>query len=388
VPNETLRPSPLPPLSPQRAVAFAQTAVLIIDDDPVYRSLLRGLCHKIGVGRIAEAADGEQGLACLGAVRPDLILLDIVMPGIDGLEVCRRLRTLPHMADTAVLIQTDQKDEARKLAGFAAGATDYITKPLSVPECTARVQTHLANALNTRRLSAFHARIDGQLSIARDYLTALLPNPAAAQQLAARNGFALEVRQRYHAEIGGDLWYIHELAPGKILIILLDPNTEGIAGAINALRVDTVLRELWRTITDPQKLLQALDRAMAESPCGRLFASVTAVVLDHAAKSLWYTASGNPYPIFCRGQHAATLVSGGLPLGSGLATLELHHLALQSQDCLLLHSDGWPNLAAADNPLDLIHPQLQRTGLVLPDLLSPESAPTDDVTLISIRVLG
>jgi phosphoserine phosphatase RsbU/P len=362
------------------------TTVFIIDDDPVYRTLLRDVCASLGVSRILEATNGPQALAAMEKIIPDLVLLDIMMPEMDGLEVCRRLRARPELAETAILIQSGLTDDHKRLKGYEAGATDYVTKPLQRDEFRARVSVQLRNAVNRRRLVEFHDRIEGHLNTAQQLLTALLPDLAVAKETARRNGFALSVQQRQHEEIGGDLWYLHELAPGKILVILLDPNVPGLAGAMNALRVDTVLRELWRSMRDPQHLLRALDRAMAESPCGRLFASVTAIVLDQTAGLMWYTASGNPYPIFCRDQHATTLISGGLPLGSGLAALELNHLSIKTGDSLVLHSDGWP--PQNEHPVELLQTVLQSgRPLEAESLPIAQSQLYDDATIITLRRL-
>jgi len=374
--------------SPQSAALssddFKHTTVLIIDDDPVYRMLLRDVCHKLKIGTIVEATDGEQGLGCVEAIKPDLIFLDIMMPGLDGIAVCRALRDMPVTADTAILIQTGVTDEAKRLEGFQAGATDYITKPLQIPEFTARTKTHLRNALYARHLSEFRARIDGHLNIANRFLTALLPDAQAARELAARNGFELTIAQRKHEEIGADLWYLHEISPGKLLLIILDPNASGLTGAINALRVDTVLREIWRTIHDPQQLLRALDFVMAESPCGRLFASVTAAVIDRHEGTIWYTSSGNPYPVLCQNQQVTALVSGGLPLGSGMASLDLHQATMEPHDILVLHSDGWP-IKGLSTPLDLIS-QALATGLVdATDLIAAMPHTNDDATIITLK---
>lgn len=374
------------PLAPD-ATEFKHTSVLIIDDDPVYRILLRDICHKLGIGRIAEAADGQQGLDSLPLTRPDLIVLDIMMPGIDGIEVCRRLRAMREFSDTAVLIQTGLTDEVKRMAIFQAGANDVVSKPLNLPEFMARMRTHLRQAITLRRLGTFHQRLTNHLTTANSLLTAQLPDPGAAAELAQRNGFNLSVARWQHEEIGGDLWYVNEISPGRLLLILLDPNVPGLAGAINALRIDTILRELARHHSDPQQLLRALDRVMVASPCGRLFASVTAVVVDHADKALWYTASGNPYPIFCRGKQVAALVSGGLPLGSGLATLDLKHISMNPGDMLVLHTDGWP-ARAHENPLDIIQAALETGKADATTLANSSERNNDDVTILTLQHAG
>jgi sigma-B regulation protein RsbU (phosphoserine phosphatase) len=363
---------------------FEHTSVLIIDDDAVYRTLLRDVCKKLGIGTIAEAVDGEQGLQLHATLNPDLVLLDIMMPGIDGLEVCRRLRARAGTTDTAILIQTGVTDEARRMEGFQAGANDIVSKPLNITEFMARVRTHLRNAVYRHNLATFHHRIEAHLDIANNLLAALQPDTQAAKDLAHRNGFELTVTSKRHEEISGDLWYLHEIYPGRLLCIILDTNSAGLAGAINALRIDTALRQIWRQHDDnPQNLLKALDTIMAESPCGKLFASVTAVILDSNKEELWYTGSGNPYPILCHDNQIEALMSGGLPLGSGCAPLEMSQHSLKTGDTLILHTDGWP--VGTTNPLDEIQTAFQQGTISAAKLINDQSPTTDDITIITLQ---
>ena len=113
--------------------------VLVVDDEPHIRTVLRGYLQADGF-EVAEAADGASALAALRDRPPDLVLLDVMMPGIDGLEVLRRLRTF---SDTYVILVTARAEEVDKLVGLGVGADDYITKPFSPREVTARVKAVL-----------------------------------------------------------------------------------------------------------------------------------------------------------------------------------------------------------------------------------------------------
>ena len=381
-----MKPPPRPaPSSAATTAEFAHTTVLIIDDDPTYRFLLRGLCTKLGIGVIEEADDGARGLEAAQRLNPDMILLDIMMPGINGIEVCRALRAQPETANTAILIQTGAASESERMEGFNAGATDVLTKPLNLAEFTVRVRTHLRNALYTRELTDYRERLATHIEIARGFIEGVMPDIAAAQDCAQRNGFELLTAQRTAEEIGGDIWYLHEIAPGKLLLLLIDASAHGLAGAINALRVDTLLRELRLHHADPKELLLALDNAMAQSPCGRLFAAVTAAILDNNEGAIWYAASGNPYPILYRNNDAQALASGGLPLGSGFVTLELNRIDFDYDDVLVLHTDGWPSQIDV-NPAVLIKHVLN-TGALNPDALIGSDPINDDITLLTIRRL-
>jgi DNA-binding response OmpR family regulator len=109
--------------------------VLVVDDEPHIRDVLRGYLQADG-HRVLEAASGEDALATLGTEHVDLVLLDVMLPGIDGLETLRRLRT---GSNVFVILVTARAEEVDTLIGLAVGADDYVTKPFSPREVAARV---------------------------------------------------------------------------------------------------------------------------------------------------------------------------------------------------------------------------------------------------------
>lgn len=113
--------------------------VLVVDDDPHIRQLLVFALEKAGLGA-REAADGEAALASVDRERPDLVILDINMPRMDGLEVCRRLRA---QGDLPILFLSSRDDEIDRVLGIELGGDDYVVKPFSPREVVARVQAIL-----------------------------------------------------------------------------------------------------------------------------------------------------------------------------------------------------------------------------------------------------
>ncbi|MET4705788.1 response regulator transcription factor [Frigoribacterium sp. UYMn621] len=113
--------------------------VLVVDDEPQIRTVLRGYLEAEGYD-VAEAADGAEALAALREDPPALVLLDVMLPGIDGLEVLRQLRGF---SDAYVILVTARAEEVDKLVGLGVGADDYVTKPFSPREVTARVKAML-----------------------------------------------------------------------------------------------------------------------------------------------------------------------------------------------------------------------------------------------------
>jgi diguanylate cyclase (GGDEF)-like protein len=155
--------------------------VLIVDDTPANVGILVEYLEDRQV-RVAVAQEGEEGLARAEFVQPDLILLDVMMPGLDGFETCRRLKASAATRDIPVIFMTALTETPDKLAGFAAGGVDYVTKPFQIDEVWARVTTHLALRSAQRRLAeqntqlqqeiALRVRAEADLQAANDLLEA------------------------------------------------------------------------------------------------------------------------------------------------------------------------------------------------------------------------
>jgi len=122
---------------------------MIVDDDADARALLTGFLTAEGL-EVTAADSGEAALALLSHDFPDLILLDAIMPGLDGFETCRRIKARPEAAHVPVIFMTGLSDPDHVVAGFAAGGVDYVTKPLSLAVLAARMRVHIANARTTR----------------------------------------------------------------------------------------------------------------------------------------------------------------------------------------------------------------------------------------------
>ncbi|MFE5585893.1 response regulator transcription factor [Kitasatospora sp. NPDC056531] len=116
--------------------------ILVIDDDPTVAEVVAGYLTRAG-HRVDRAADGDGGLALARAHRPDLLVLDLMLPGIDGLEILRRLRASEDGAGLPVVMLTAKGDEADRILGLELGADDYVTKPFSPRELVLRVQSVL-----------------------------------------------------------------------------------------------------------------------------------------------------------------------------------------------------------------------------------------------------
>lgn len=115
------------------------TKVLVVDDEESLVKLVQGYLEREGF-EVSTADNGEEALALAGKEQPDLVVLDVMLPGIDGIEVCRRLR---QFSDAYVMLLTARTEEIDKIVGLSVGADDYLTKPFSPRELVARVKAML-----------------------------------------------------------------------------------------------------------------------------------------------------------------------------------------------------------------------------------------------------
>ena len=362
---------------------FSRAHIVIIDDDPTNRVLLRNVCEKIGIGIIDEAEDGVVALELVARFQPDLILLDIRMPRMDGLELMSQLRANPAFDRLSILVQTGLQSEDDRVKCFNLGATDVVSRPFHLAELKARITAHLRSAISSRVLFDFRNRIQAHIEITHSFLDAILPETEKAETLTQKHGLRLASIYRPHDEIGGDLWSLHHIDEDRLGLILVDASAHGLAGAINALRVDCLVQEYLEELHDPGAFLNKLDAAMAKISFGQLFAGAFAMTFNNKTGEIRHAGSGIPYPLHATGGNFVELKTRGLPLGSGVVSLTTASTTLAEGDTLVLYSDGWSESISGD-PLDILSKaNLKRHDLA--ESLVPDEPLIDDLTLITLQ---
>ncbi|MEM6346161.1 MAG: response regulator transcription factor [Bacteroidota bacterium] len=145
---------------------MAQKKILIVDDEIDILDLLEYNLEKEGY-EVIKAMDGEEAIATAAKTKPDLILLDIMMPRLDGIETCRRLRELPDMEQVYVVFLTARSEEYSEVAGFEAGADDYIAKPIKPRVLLSRIRAIMRRDTKNREEAGNVLRIH-DLEIVQD----------------------------------------------------------------------------------------------------------------------------------------------------------------------------------------------------------------------------
>jgi len=320
---------------------LAEARVLVVDDSRTGRSILERFMRWAGVGQVELAGDGAEGLAKLEHFGPDLLLLDVAMPVLDGREMCRRLRADPRFADLPVIFQTALVSDHDRVACFEAGGSDIILKPLNYGETISRVRLHLEKQHMLRELKSFRRRIEQDLVAARSMQLSLIPQPAEMEKVAARTGLSIEAFFEPSSELGGDFWSLMDLPGGRAGVLVADFSGHGIPAAINTFRMHTVLEQLRHEDLAPADWLAFMGARLKDLLPPGQFATAFFGVVDVAAGTLTYAGAGHPPPVLVTPAGPVLLDASGVFLGVlGDPTYEQRTVSLPTGWGLLAYSDA------------------------------------------------
>jgi sigma-B regulation protein RsbU (phosphoserine phosphatase) len=323
--------------------------VLVIDDSDDSRELIGRYLERAGYEVLA-AMDGQGGLAKAYAADPDLILLDIMMPGMDGYEVCETLKKGARTRDIPVIFLSGLGESRDKIRGLEIGGADYITKPFDRGE--ALVRTHLKISRLTkevmtanRELVEKQQRLDEDLQAAAGIQQSLLP-----KLLPTTAAFDMAWKYIPSEAIGGDIFNVFPLDGDgeRLAFYMLDVSGHGVPSALVTVSVSQSLQPLsgWiiknkNNIASPGEVLTALDR---EYPLERFDKYFTMVygILDAGKGVLTYSGAGHPPPVHLHERSPYDLLDKGGPIIGlgGRVPFEEEAVSLTVGDKVIIYTDG------------------------------------------------
>jgi serine phosphatase RsbU (regulator of sigma subunit)/anti-sigma regulatory factor (Ser/Thr protein kinase)/HPt (histidine-containing phosphotransfer) domain-containing protein len=328
--------SPSPAELPIGVKDLSERRVLIVDDVRANVDLLVAALR--GEYKISVALDGETALRVAEIRLPDLILLDIMMPTMDGYEVCRRLKRSPATRDIPVVFLTSLKDTEHKAKAFELGAADYVTKPFVMLEVQARVRALL-------RARAYQETVrellDSELRVAREIQMGLVPHDFS--RLTAGDGPDLFACLEPARAVGGDLYDVFRLDDRRLALVLGDVSGKGIPAALFMVMTLTLVRSIARLTSRPEEVLTRVNEALSADNPSSMFVTLFFAVLDCPTGRLSYASGGHLPPLLLRrGEAPRPLFAQGGPLMGALAgrTFSSAEIQLEPGDLVLAYTDG------------------------------------------------
>lgn len=320
-----------------------QNLILVVDDTPLNISVITGALKD--TYRTKVATSGAKALAIAAAdEKPDLILLDVMMPEMDGYEVCRRLKDDPTTREIPVIFLTAQTDAEDETRGFQVGAVDYVHKPFSPAVMKARVYTHLALRETREKLARQLLAIQKELETARLIQQSILP-----QTVPQIDGLDIAARYVPMTSVAGDFYDFIVVDNKHVGILVADVSGHGMPAALIASMLKIALAAQSAHAGDPARVLHGLNQAL----CGKFqhhYVTAAYMFVDMEKRTLSYAGAGHP-PLLMWG--AASLgvrdvTENGLFLGMfDSATYSSVKVPLAPGDRGLLYTDG---ISETNNP--------------------------------------
>jgi sigma-B regulation protein RsbU (phosphoserine phosphatase) len=329
-------PAPRPP-----AAGVPKGNLLIVDDKPANLRLLASMLVEQGY-KVRSAINGSLALTATRAAPPDMILLDINMPEMNGYEVCERLKADEDTHDIPIIFISALDEIQDKVKAFTVGGVDYITKPFQLEEVLARVETHLALRRLQKQLQDANSRFEQELALAAEIQASFLPS-----ELPKLPGWQLTATLIPARETSGDFYDVIPLSNGRLGLVVADVTDKGTGAALYMALSRTLIRTYAVEFeTQPELAFNAAHRRILADTETNQFVTVFYGILDAATGTLTYANAGhNPPYLFSKDGSDAIqeLDNTGPPLGLRMfkdVTWEQRTAQLAPGDVLVLYSDG------------------------------------------------
>jgi sigma-B regulation protein RsbU (phosphoserine phosphatase) len=312
--------------------------ILLVDDNPTNLQVLFKTLEGRGYNLLI-AKNGETALAVAKKALPELILLDIMMPDVDGYEVCRRLKKDSTTSEIPVIFLSALDDTKDKVKGFHLGAVDYISKPFQADEVIARVNTHITIYRLRREVQAQKDALERELEVVAKVQYDLLP-----KRLPEIKGMKLAAYYKTSRYAGGDYYDIIELPDERWGFMVADAEGHSAPAAVRMAMTCALLRGYPGAASDPDEVLKDLNKTLCEV-VGMSFITAIFAVYDGRDNSLRIVKAGHMNPLLHRPSKGETIeipCEGTYAMGiEQYDEVPVTEIKLQSGDRLLFYTDGF-----------------------------------------------
>ncbi len=387
----------------------SQITVLYVEDEPVIReSLLRSLKRRVKT--VYVACNGEEGLNLFKTQKPDIVISDIRMPLMDGLQMSREIKTLS--PQTPIIITTAFNDEEFFITSIDVGIDTYVKKPIDLKRLTSAIEKSAALLVQQRIIDEKDQIIRKQYSLMRNEMAmaAKLQHSLFPKEDDFKENPHIELSfiLKPQSAVSGDFLIIKEKEDDFIAILLCDVMGHGVASGLVTVEIKTVFDTLEELYTSPVQLLEALRRNVTMVQDSDMFYTAVYAVLDYkTAKLSIVSAGGVPFLHYNASEKKAEAIytDGSFPLGlydEESPPLSEYQVPFHKGDILLLQTDGLAEAVDKEEKhFDDVMQQIRCCSCITPQINARELVHTlykdglehigehnrfeDDVTLIALK---
>ena len=326
---------------------MSAAALLVVDDNDDNRYTLTRRLAREGYESVAIATNGREALDKLYSQPCDLVLLDVMMPQLNGYEVLERMKADPALRDIPVIMISALSEMDSVIRCIELGAEDYLPKPFNPTLLRARVGASLEKKRLRDEVRASLARLEQEMGAARKLQLGMLPRsfPECTREQPVDVCAFIEPAR----EVGGDLYDFFYADPQLFCFLVGDVSDKGASAAMFMARTRSLVRmaaALWSKNSDvqmtPGNVSEAVNRELCQNNEDRMFVTVFLGLLDTRTGTMAYTNAGHPPPLLLRaGTVERVEATPDMPLGVRSKTAyRTGALTLQPNDALFVVTDG------------------------------------------------
>jgi sigma-B regulation protein RsbU (phosphoserine phosphatase) len=320
--------------------------ILAVDDTPENLDVVKGL---LGADYLVKAAtSGPMALKIAEKQTPDLILLDIMMPDMDGYEVCRRLKENKQTRNVPVIFLTAMDQTTDEAHGFELGAADYITKPVNPPILEARVSTHLALKQSMDELQSAYRIIKGhkermeqELNVGHDIQMSMLPLEFPA--FPGREEFNVHALLKPAREVGGDFYDFFFINDDEICLVVGDVSGKGVPAALFMAVTRTMIKANAVDDPSPASIVTRVNEELSADNPASMFVTLFFAIANVRTGEVRFTNAGHNPPYVLRQDRSLECLDQrhGPIIGAveGIAFRE-DKVQLEAEETLVIFTDG------------------------------------------------
>jgi phosphoserine phosphatase RsbU/P len=325
----------------------ARARLLVVDDNEDNRYTLIMRLQIEGYENITTAEDGEAALTLLQAQQFDLVLLDVMMPKVDGYQVLQRLKAAGQLHEIPVIMISALNEINSVVQCIELGAVDYLPKPFDPVLLRARVGASLDKKRLQDEVAAHLARMESDLEAARELQRSMLPTDF--EKFTAAQRLDISAMMEPAREVGGDLYDFFEMEDGRLCFLIGDVAGKGAAAALFMARTKNVIRLMARllrradgSIPTPAEIITAVNQELCQDNTGMMFVTVFFGMLDPMTGEIGFVNAGHNPPYHLASDRVVPVAScGGRALGvRSNSAYESGSLTLAAGDAIFLYTDG------------------------------------------------
>ncbi len=274
--------------------------ILIVDDNQVNLFVIENILKRAGYNDYLSFTSAGDMFEYLNAdshsstsrMPVDIILMDIMMPEIDGIEACRNLQTIPQLKDIPVIFVTALEDSNKVAEALDAGGLDYVMKPINKTELLARIRVVLRLKQEKDKNKKQAEKIKSQLDLSQQVQNSLLSEPIYDERFTVKASYIPAYK------LAGDMYYWYKIDKSRYAVILLDMMGHGISASLVCMFISSVLRDSIRGCADPEYVISELNRWMyalnlRNQQIPYYFTAIY-LVIDTDQKTVEYVNAGHP----------------------------------------------------------------------------------------------